>query len=337
MIKKTFLILFAILISSSSLFAQTEQQIKDKLKSQGITSSSQIKAELQRRNMTENDARKLAEKYGISYDQFIASYIVGGTDLNTPPKKTTTIKPIIPPPPPNPPKKTVKKAITKTVKKSGGLTYFGYNLFKNIPQSFKPTEIGPIDPGYIIGPGDVLQLYIWGAVELQYQLTVDIQGNIFIPTAGQFFVSGIAYKDLQKKLINYLSKFYQGLKTNPPKVFLDITLAKLRPIRIFVLGEVAQPGGYNISSYATVFNALYSVGGPLTSGSLREIRVIRNNKVITKVDLYDYLLKGKLIGDVRLQNNDMIFIPPRGKTVTIKGEVLRPAIYELKGNENLQK
>ena len=104
-----------------------------------------------------------------------------------------------------------------------------------------------------------------------------------------------------------------------------------------MLGEVPQPGGYNISSYATVFNALYSVGGPLTSGSLREIRVIRNNKVITKVDLYDYLLKGKLIGDVRLQNNDMIFIPPRGKTVTIKGEVLRPAIYELKQNENLQK
>lgn len=337
MLKKTFLILFAILISSSSLFAQTEQQVKDRLKSQGITSPAQIKAELQKRNMTEDDARKLAEKYGISYDQFIASYIVGGTDLNTPPKKTTTIKPVIPPPPPNPPKKTVKKPSPPSVSKSSGLTYFGYNLFKNIPQSFKPTEIGPIDPGYIIGPGDILQLYMWGAVELQYQLTVDIQGNIFIPTAGQFFVSGIAYKNLQKKLINYLSKFYQGLKTNPPKVFLDITLAKLRPIRIFVLGEVAQPGGYNISSYATVFNALYSVGGPLTSGSLREIRVIRNNKVITKVDLYDYLLKGELIGDVRLQNNDMIFIPPRGKTVTIKGEVLRPAIYELKGNENLQK
>ncbi|MCH7973985.1 MAG: polysaccharide biosynthesis/export family protein, partial [Bacteroidetes bacterium] len=110
----------------------------------------------------------------------------------------------------------------------------------------------PIDPGYIIGPGDVLQLYMWGAVEFQYQLTADIQGNIFIPTAGQFFVSGIAYKDLQKKLINYLSKFYEGLRADPPRIFLDITLAKIRPIRIFVLGEVAQPGGYNISSYATV-------------------------------------------------------------------------------------
>ena len=212
MLKKSIIIVLTILLYSSSAFAQTEQQIKNKLKSQGITSAEQIKAELQRRNMTEGDARKMAEKYGISYDQFIASYITGGTSLNTPPKKTTTIKPVIPALPPNPPKKKTAKKIASTsssATKKSNLTYFGYNVFKNIPQSFKPTEIGPIDPGYIIGPGDVLQLYVWGAVELQYQLTVDIQGNIFIPTAGQFFVSGITYKDLQKKLKNYLSRFYQ--------------------------------------------------------------------------------------------------------------------------------
>lgn len=114
-------------------------------------------------------------------------------------------------------------------------------------------------------------------------------------------------------------------------------MAKFKPIKIFVMGEAAKARGYTISSFASVFNSLYSVGGPLTSGSLREIRVIRNNKVITKVDLYDYLLKGQLIGDVRLQNNDMVFIPPRGKTISIDGEVLRPAIYELRGGENLKK
>lgn len=339
MLKKTIIIVLTILLYSSLVFSQTEQQIKNQLKSQGITSADQIKAELQKRNMTEDDARKMAEKYGISYDQFISSYITSGKKTQAVVSKTQKIKPVVPSFPANPPKPKPAKKVKATVTKKGktaSLNYFGYNLFKNIPQSFKPSQVGPIDPGYIIGPGDVLQIYLWGAVELQYKLTVDIQGNIFIPTAGQVFVSGIAYKDLQEKLKNYLSKFYHGLSSNPPKVFLDITLAKLRPIRIFVLGEVAQPGGYNISSYSTVFNALYSVGGPLTSGSLREIRVIRNNKVITKVDLYDYLLKGKLIGDVRLQNNDMIFIPPRGKTVTIKGEILRPAIYELKPNENLR-
>ena len=340
-------LIFLIVITSFtvSVTAQTAEQVKKKLESEGITTAEQIKAELQKRNMTEDDARKLATQYGISYDDFIATYITGGMDLNTPPPQVTNVKPILPPAEPKeqnvtkaPPKEEVKtETLQKPETPDNKLEFFGYNLFKDIPQSFEPAQVGPIDPGYVIGPGDVLQLYVWGAVELQYQLPVDIQGNVFIPTAGQFFVSGIAYKDLQPKLINYLSKFYEGLKSDPPTVFLDITLAKLRPIRIFVLGEVARPGGYNISSYATVFNAIYSVGGPLTSGSLRDIRVIRNNKLVTKVDLYDYLLNGALTGDVRLQNNDMIFIPPRGKTVSIDGEVFRPAIYELKDDENLQK
>ena len=215
--------------------------------------------------------------------------------------------------------------------------YFGYNLFEKIPSAFEPAAVGPIDPGYLIGPGDVLRLYLWGAVELQYELNVDNQGTVFIPTAGQMFVSGVPYSELKNKMMLYLSRFYEGLTANPPTVFLDISLAKLKPIKIFVMGEVSKPGGYTISSFASVFNALYSVGGPLESGSLREIRVIRNNKVISKVDLYDYLLKGQLIGDVRLQNNDMVFIQPRGKTVSINGEVLRPAIYELRDGENLKK
>ncbi len=331
-----------ILIFGGNNFAQSEAQIAAELKSKGITTTSDIQAELKKRNMTEADARKLAKQYGINYNEFISTYIMGKTPGGKKPASTKILKPNLPPVPP--PAKTVPtttpakaKTKVKASAKKGGLSYFGYNIFKNIPAAFKPNEIGPIDPGYIIGPGDVLQLYIWGAVQFQYQLTVDQQGNIFIPTAGQFFVSGITYKNLQKKLKNFLSKFYEGLKKNPPTVFLDVSLAKLRPIRIFVLGEIAQPGGYNISSYSTVFNALYSVGGPLISGSLREIRVIRHNKVITKVDLYDYLLKGKLIGDIRLQNNDIVFVPPRLKTVSIAGEVKRPAIYELKKNENIKK
>jgi len=104
---------------------------------------------------------------------------------------------------------------------------------------------------------------------------------------------------------------------------------------VFVMGEVKQPGGYTISSYATVFNALYALGGPLTRGSLRDVRVIRDNRIVATVDLYDYLLRGDQTSDVRLQNNDLIFIPPRGKTVAIRGEVRRPAIYELKEKEDL--
>ncbi len=341
-LKSTF---FIFLLFTTFLYAQTEQQIQEKLKQEGISTTKDIAEELKKRNMTEDDARRLAKQYGMDYDSFIANYIIGGSTITTPPAITdikdnstenVTNVIITPGEQTTVPTKEIKvdRSLAPT---EGGLEYFGYNLFKNIPSSFEPSEIGPVDPGYLIGPGDNLRLSIWGAAELQYQLTVDAQGNIFIPTAGQIFVSGVSYESLQNKLTAYLSKFYEGLTSEPPTIFLDVSLSKLKPIKIFVTGEVAQPGGYNISSFATVFNALYSVGGPLTSGSLREIRVIRNNKVLTTVDIYDYILKGQLIGDVRLQNNDMIFIPPRKKSISISGEIFRPAIYELKEGENLQK
>lgn len=339
-LKFLFLFSFFLLLNSDRTysFPQTEKEIQDKLKKEGISTQEDIHEELKKRNMTEDDARRLAGQYGVDYDTFISTYIMGNkpiqtdetkitepqTDLNK--QEETTVEETVQPP---------EKVGTISVEK--GLEYFGYSLFKDIPPEFEPSMTGPVDPGYLIGPGDILRLSVWGAVELQYQLTVDDQGNVFIPTAGQVFVSGVSYEELQNKLTAYLSQFYEGLASDPPTVFLDVSLAKLRPIKIFVMGEVAQPGGYNISSFATVFNALYAVGGPLTTGSLREIRVIRNNKVLTTVDIYDYLLEGKLIGDVRLQNNDMIFIPPRKKTVSIDGQVLRPAIYELKDNENLEK
>lgn len=343
---KNILLVFLLFSILTTLGAQTENQIKQKLKQEGITTTKDLDEELKKRNMTEDDARRLAKQYGMDYDSFVATYILGGGELPTtsvvtdkaPDNVTNVIvTPIEQTPPPTTAPVEEIKVDRSPAPTEGGLEYFGYNLFKNIPSSFEPSEIGPVDPGYLIGPGDNLRLSIWGAAELQYQLTVDAQGNIFIPTAGQIFVSGVTYESLQNKLTAYLSKFYEGLTSEPPTIFLDVSLSKLKPIKIFVTGEVAQPGGYNISSFATVFNALYSVGGPLTSGSLREIRVIRNNKVLTTVDIYDYILKGQLIGDVRLQNNDMIFIPPRKKSVSIKGEVFRPAIYELKGGENLQK
>lgn len=350
------IILLTFLLSCNFIIAQSDEQIKGKLQQEGISNKEDVILELQKRNMTEEDARQMAKQYGMDYDTFIQKYILQGkesaqqqpktilqpgmkkitgklTQKEEKPDTTKELKTKFP--------KTVKKDTTgqidTLITEKGALKYFGYDMFKKIPAAFEPASIGPIDPGYLVGPGDVLRIYLWGAVEFQYELEVDDQGTIFIPTAGQFFVSGIAYTDLQKKLTHYLSKFYEGLSSNPPTVFLDISLAKLRPIKIFVMGEVAKPGGYNISSFATVFNALYSIGGPLESGSLREIRVVRNNKVIAKVDIYDYLLKGQLIGDVRLQNNDMIFIPPRGNTVGIRGEILRPAYYELKPGENFRK
>lgn len=341
MINKISLILLFFGVFFFQSYAQTPDQIKKRLEQEGIKTQTDIQKALYEKNMTEEDARKLAKQYGLNYDQFLQMYLLGEREvLSTPPKFEPNIVdtlrddesvPIIMIP------KAERQKPAKLSKEKSDLDYFGYSLFEKIPSAFEPATVGPIDPGYLIGPGDVLRLYLWGAVELQYELNVDNQGTVFIPTAGQMFVSGVPYSELKNKMTLYLSRFYEGLTANPPTVFLDISLAKLKPIKIFVMGEVAQPGGYTISSFASVFNALYSVGGPLTSGSLREIRVIRNNKLITKVDLYDYLLKGQLIGDVRLQNNDMVFVQPRGKTASINGEVLRPAVYELREGENLKK
>ena len=218
----------------------------------------------------------------------------------------------------------------------GKLEYFGYDIFSEVPEAFKPTAVGPVDPGYMVGPGDVLLLSMWGQVEFQYELTVSNEGKIFIPVAGQIFVAGTSFEKLQDKIKNVLSKHYSGLATDPPRTFMDLTVSKLRPVRIFFMGEVDHPGGYTVSSYANVFNALYSVGGPLPSGSLRDIRVVRNNKEIAHVDLYDYLFSGKCSTDVRLQNNDVIVVPVRGKTAAISGSVNHQAIYELKKEENLK-
>jgi protein involved in polysaccharide export with SLBB domain len=216
------------------------------------------------------------------------------------------------------------------------LQYFGYNLFSSIPDAFKPTAVGPIDPGYMVGPGDVLRLAVWGQSEFTYELTVSNDGKILIPIAGQVHVSGIPFEQLQTKIKNLLSRHYSGLSATPQRTFMDMSVAQLRPIRIYIMGEVKQPGGYTVSSFANVFAALYSVGGPLEQGSLRDIRVIRNDSTAAVVDIYDYLLTGGSKSDVRLQNNDIIFVPARGKTVHISGSVRRPAIYELKKDENFQ-
>lgn len=217
------------------------------------------------------------------------------------------------------------------------LRHFGYNLFSSVPDAFKPTAVGPVDPGYMIGPGDVLRLAVWGQTEFQYELKVDNQGKILIPVAGQVHVTGIPFEELQAKIKNLLSRHYSSLKSRPPRTFMDLTVAKLRPIRVYIMGEVKQPGGYTVSSFASVFSALYSVGGPLERGSLREISVIRNDSTVATVDIYDYLMSGRSDSDIRLRNNDVIFVPPRGKTVSVTGSVARPAIYELRKDDNLQK
>ncbi|HHP7239306.1 SLBB domain-containing protein [Longibacter sp.] len=217
--------------------------------------------------------------------------------------------------------------------KKDSLQYFGYDAFRTIPQAFLPSSRGPVDPGYVIGPSDELRLTVWGGAEFQYDLQVDDQGRVTVPNVGQFTVAGRRLEDLRREMKMWLSRSYSGLTSEPPSVFMDLTVTRVQPVKVFVLGEVAQPGGYTLSAYSTVFNALYSVGGPMKSGSLRNIKVIREGEIVATVDLYDYLLEGYSPDNVSLQNNDYVFVPPRGETVAITGAIKRPAYYELTENE----
>lgn len=233
---------------------------------------------------------------------------------------------------------TATKITTSKFRGTGrleGLTYFGYQTLASGKGKFKAFEIGPVDPGYVIGSGDVLRLYLWGDVELQYEMTVQKNGTVLVPRAGQMLISGTRLEELRDKIHNFLSKFYSGLKTDPPTVFFDVSIARISGNQIYLMGEINSPGAYNISSFSTAFNLMYATGGPRISGSLRNIRVVRDGKIAAKIDFYDYLLKGGTTNDVRLQNNDILFVPPRNTTVAINGEVLHPSIFELKEGESL--
>jgi len=218
------------------------------------------------------------------------------------------------------------------------LTYFGYDIFSQDPKLFQGASVGIVDPDYLIGPGDEIIVMLWGETQFRQVLPVDREGFVFIPEIGQVFVNGLNLNLLESKLFKVFSQSYASL--NPqgrtPTTFLDISLGNLRPLRIQVLGEVAQPGAYTVSPSATLFSSLYYFNGPTKIGSLREIQLIRGGEKIATIDFYDYLLTGKKPEDRKLQLDDVIFIPRRLKTVSIEGEVNRSGIYELKPDEDLK-
>lgn len=217
--------------------------------------------------------------------------------------------------------------------------YFGYNIFKGNPELFQSSTFEPIGPDYVIGPGDEVIMMLWGETEINKSYTITRDGYVFIPNLGQVFVNGLTLEKLEKKLFKLLKKAYSSLDpaNGLPTTFFSVSLGSvtLKPIRVFVLGEVEQPGAYSLKPSATLFSSLFYFNGPKTTGSLREIKLIRNKKEFAKIDYYDYLTTGKMKGDVRLQRDDVIFIPPRKNTVSLSGRINNPKIYEFSDGEDL--
>lgn len=213
---------------------------------------------------------------------------------------------------------------------------FGYDLFKRENLSFEPSTNIPTPENYILGPGDELIIEVWGASEQNYQQTVNPEGQIRFSNLGPVQVAGLSIEQATELIINKLSTMYSGLKEPNANTFAQVTLGKIRSIKVTIAGDAFNPGTYTLPSFSTVFNALYYAGGSAEIGSLRNIDVIRNNEKVAEVDLYDFLVKGEIVQNIRLKDEDLIFIHPVAKMVDVDGAVLRPATYEITDNETMQ-
>ena len=181
---------------------------------------------------------------------------------------------------------------------------------------------------YVIGPGDGLQIRIWGQLEADLRITVDRSGQVYIPHVGEVSVAGVHYGELEQQLKDEISKIFRNFN-------LTVNVDRLRSIQILVVGNARYPGRYTISSLSTLVNAIFASGGPTPQGSLRHIQVRRDGTNVTDFDFYDLLIKGDKSKDVRLQPGDVLYIPPVGPLAAISGSVNSPAIYELKGASTL--
>jgi protein involved in polysaccharide export with SLBB domain len=183
----------------------------------------------------------------------------------------------------------------------------------------------PVGPDYVLGSGDGLTINLSGGISQSFTRIVDREGKIALPEAGPIVIAGLTLQHAQTIIEDALKQQYRNVR-------VDITIARLRTVRIYVVGDVQRPGAYDLSSLSTPLNALYAAGGPTSVGSLRILRHMRGNQLIREVDLYDLLLHGQRMDDERLEAGDTLLVPPTGPQVAVYGMVKRPAIYELKGN-----
>jgi len=211
---------------------------------------------------------------------------------------------------------------------------FGAELFKNSNLSFEPNMRMATPKSYVIGPDDELLIDLTGDNEANYNLKVSPEGNINMQYVGRISVGGLSIEQATAKIKSLMSGTYPALRTGRTK--LAMNLGNIRSIKVTLLGEVVKPGSYTLPSLATVFNALYASGGPNENGSFRKIQVIRNNKVVSTIDIYDFLLNGIQTNNIRLQDQDVINVPVYQSRIEMSGEVKRPALFEILSTESLE-
>ncbi|MDD2775830.1 MAG: SLBB domain-containing protein [Gallionella sp.] len=210
-----------------------------------------------------------------------------------------------------------------------GLQQFGYDLFATEPSSFAPVTNVPVPPEYVLGPGDEVKVQLFGKDNKDLVLVIDREGSVAFPQVGPITLAGLSFGQAKTMLSEMIAQKMIGNTAS-------ITMGQLRSIRVFALGDVFRPGSYTVSGLATLSHALFSSGGVKKMGSLRNIQLKRSGKPVVTLDLYDFLLRGDTSKDSRLLPGDVVFVPPLGSTVSIAGQVARPAIYEIKNERTVK-
>jgi protein involved in polysaccharide export with SLBB domain len=299
----------AVLAAGTMLHAQTTDQLGNQtpssatLPSQPTTSSqSGLNQNEQNQQQPETDAVRQARLAREAEEQQLLA---------------SQAQPLLPPEPPSPFQQMVEATTGER------LEIYGASLFRHVPTTFAPVQNVPVGPGYVLGPGDEIYVQLSGQVNRQLTLTVDRDGSIQIPELGSVHVAGLTYGELPGFLNKQLGRIYRNFT-------VSVSMGALRTIQVFVVGQARRPGSFAISSLSTLLNALFASGGPLPTGSVRNIQVKRNGETIDHFDLYDLLLHGDKSHDIPLATGDVIFIPFAGPQVAVLGSVNHPAIYELK-------
>ena len=327
--KKLLLVLFLTLFTATANFAQSMsdeavmEYVKDGVK-QGKTQK-QLYQELLIKGVTKEQLLRIKEKY--EQQQSEAKTIKGNADVDTQrvnPEKRDDVA-------------SAQDDNKQQDAPEGGIQVFGRDIFRNSDLTFEPSMNIATPTDYRLGPGDQVVIEVWGASEANITQKVTPDGYISIPDIGPVAVNGLTVQAASERIRGKLSKIYSGMKTANVDLSTNVkvSLGQIRTIQVNIMGEVARPGTYALSSFSTVFHALYKAGGISELGSLRNIKVVRGGRTVATVDVYDYIINGRSHSDIRLQEGDVILASPYDALVLIQGKIKRPMYYEMKSSESV--
>lgn len=326
---RLFLLVFLLAAPFGTAYCQMSDEAVVKYALEGRQSGKsdqQIGKELLARGVTPEQVERLKQKYEdsrTSSETVAADQVISGQRRERPRSSSDTLAVEIPPVPDPAERGADSRAV------------FGRNVFRSRALTFEPNENQATPENYRLGPGDEVIIDIWGENERSLREEISPEGNIMVEQVGPVYLNGLTIKEANAKLRGVFGQIYAGVSGDSPASEVRVTLGRLRTIQVNVMGEVEMPGTYRLSSFATVFHALYQAGGVTDIGTLRNIRVLRSGREVASVDIYKYLFHGDSKDDIRLEEGDIVLVPSYDLLVEVTGCVKRPMRYEMEAGEPL--